>query len=550
MRRGAAHLSSARVGLGRLEQGAATRRGALWLFVAALAIYALESIALPVIPGRDFYTYVRFYLQMFDVHSVLPMSMLFRTPLAPLVVVAPLDLLGGWATQVLMALLFGASVVAWHRTALVFGRRAALLVAIALLLCPGYGILFHELSSDAISAVAVAGWALALSRAYLEPTPLRFAVAGLTIAAAGLVRPGNQVLVVLALAPLALAIPWRRRLAGVASCAVAAALVLGAWTVNNGLRYDDYAVARGGNAFLPFFRAFVRDRIVSPDNGPATRELARAVERDLLTQEPYRSYGVTRDLFFRRASEREFEDVLGLSDRVWGWDSDYSIMRRVGIEAVRAHPGAYARGVANTFFQELWHPLFVELAHKQRQQAPVATAPRALQSEGGTIVVNGKRLPRPSGGELIPSAHQGLFSTTPDGHIQEIWTSPTHHEVVFSDPDAGLRNHRVSAEADRLFALIPPYAGSPWLTLQFSRSSKLFPPALLWLVAGIAGLLIRRPRHARLAVMIALGALLITLLNSLAHYAIIEFAAPLIPAFVLLGAAGLVGRRGAESLDR
>ena len=68
------------------ESGIASRRGGLIVFGAAVAAFAVESVGLPAIPGRDFGTYLRFYLQMADWHSVFPMSMLFRTPLAPIVV--------------------------------------------------------------------------------------------------------------------------------------------------------------------------------------------------------------------------------------------------------------------------------------------------------------------------------------------------------------------------------------------------------------------------------------------------------------------------------
>ena len=83
-----------------------------------------------------------------------------------------------------------------------------------------------------------------------------------------------------------------------------------------------------------------------------------------------------------------------------------------------------------------------------------------------------------------------------------------------------------------------PLSGSAWLTLQFSRSSKLYPPPLLWLVAGIVGLLLRRPARAGLALALAVGGLLVTLLNALTIYPIIEFAVPIVPALVVFAAAG------------
>ena len=519
--------------LARLEEGIGTRRGSALVVGAALLVYGLQSVALPVVPGRDFGTYLRFYAQMFDAHSVLPMSMLFRTPVAPLVVGGSLDLVGGFGTQMLMAGLFAGSILCWTHVALAFGRRAALVTTVALLLYPGYGILFHMLASDAICAVAFALWALALTRAFLEPGAARFALLGLATAAAALTRPGYQVLAVFALLPLLLAIPWRARLAAAGACAAVVVAALGAWTVNNGLRYDDYALARGGGAFFPFYRAFTSDHIVSPENGPASRELADVVRRRVLTEEPYRSYGITLDAFFERGGPREFEDVVGIADRVWGWDSDYAQMRTAGVEAVRAHPWRYLRGVGGTVLDELWSPLFVALPHTAS-----GAAVRGIPVAAGA-------LPPPSEGEQIPAAHQGFFSTTPDGSVTEIWTSATDHGLRFADPRDQRRFGELDAETTRLDALVPPYPGSRWLTLQLSRSSRLFPRPLLWLLVGLAAWLWRRPAGARLAAALMLGALLAVCFQALAIYSIVEFAVPVAPAFIVLGAAGLVGdRRG------
>ena len=82
-----------------------------------------------------------------------------------------------------------------------------------------------------------------------------------------LVRPGNQALLVLALLPLFLRLPWRARVASSAAFAAAMLVILGAWTAHNGLRFGDYTLARGGNSRLPFERVFLTERIVSPENG-------------------------------------------------------------------------------------------------------------------------------------------------------------------------------------------------------------------------------------------------------------------------------------------
>ena len=523
-----------REALNWLELRVEARRGGTTVFALALLVFGLRSIALPVIPGRDFGTYIGYYVEMWDWHAVDPMSMLYRTPLAPIVIGGTLDLLGGWGLQLMMALLFAASVVAWTRAALAFGPRAALVTAAALLVYPGYGILFHTPASEPVAAAAFAAWALAVSRAWLAPGFGRFAVLGAATAAAALARPAFVLLVLVAALPLGLRLPWRTRLACATACAGVAIGVLGVWAVANGLRYDDYTVARGTGAFFPFYRAFTTDHIVRPDNGPASRELAGAVRRELLPEEPYRSYGITLDEFFERGGPREFEDVVGITDRLWGWDSDYAHMRAVGIEAVEAHPLRYLSGVGKTTFEELWKPLFVALPNDD-VEAPRDT-PKAKPATRPA-------LPVPSDGELIPAAHQGFFSTTPDGHIREKWTSPVDHSLVFATQEMQRRYDEIGRDAGALIAEVPPYDGNEWLTLQFSRSSKLFPPPILWLVAGLVGLIVRRPKHLGLALALAGAAVLVVGFQALAIYTIVEFAIPVAPALIVLGAAGVVGTR-------
>ena len=87
-----------------------------------------------------------------------------------------------------------------------------------------------------------------------------------------------------------------------------------------------------GQVFL--YRAFMVAKIVDPDNGPASRRLAEEVRRDLLAEEPYRSYGVDLDEFFSSGSNRVFGDMQGLSG------VDRSAVTR---EAIREHPGVCSR---------------------------------------------------------------------------------------------------------------------------------------------------------------------------------------------------------------
>lgn len=517
-----------------LDRLASRPLGAGLLFLLALAVYALRAVAWPLQAGRDLDEYLLVYVQLLDRHVLLPWSMLFRTPATPVVAGLSLDVAGGALAEPLMAVLFAASVVAWSAVARAFGPRAAILVAVALLVYPAYGLMFHELSSEPVFCAAFAAFALLAVRAAERPSGRRFALAGVAVALTALVRPGNAVLLGFVLFPLALGGPWRSRLAWAGAFAAAALLPLAAWAVHNGLRFGDYTLARGGNAVVPFYRAFISDRIIAPDHGPASRRLADAIQRHLLTHEPYRSYGVTLDRVFRSGSFRIHEDLYLLSDQVFGWKSDYSVLRDAALEAIADKPGAYASGVATTVWQQLSESFFRPLPESG------ARSPR----RPATIVVRGRRLPAPSEGEPIP-AGQNVWISRPDNRIRQVWTSPTEYRVVFRNPRDRPRFQRITGEVERLLAALPQRTGNAELSLRLNQLSRWFPPPIVWIGVGLVGLLARRPRGARIAVALALAALAVTLLNALGLFADRHFVLPVAPAFVLLGAVGLLGRRAA-----
>jgi hypothetical protein len=528
-------------GLRWLEANVVTRRGALAVFALALAVFAIQSVAVSLYPGRDIGTYLRYYVEIWKVGTVFPAAMLQRTPVAPLAIGIPLDLGGGWLLEILMGVLFAASIVAWRTVALSFGPRATLLVTAALLVYPGYGILFHGPSSDPIFAAAFAGWAVLVTRAALRPTLGRFAAVGLGVALLALIRPGNQVLIAFFLFPLFLRTSWRRRLAWAGVTLAAAAIPLIAWSGYNRVRYDDFTVARAGA--YTFFRAFVTDRIVSPENGPASRELAAAVQRELLPNEPYRSYGITLQDFFSSGSVRMHDDLVWLSDRVWGWDSDYRKLRDASLEAIRRHPGTYTRGVGRTTWQQLWWPLYHVPPGGSNPTVGGAPGPGPAPA---TIAINGRQLPRPTEGEPIPSSYQGFSISTPDNRIHDVWTSPTEHHLVYDNPHDARRARELGRDFNRLVGRFHTHNANPALARRLNQASRWYPRPILWLLIGLAAAAFRRPSRIGIALALALPALAVIFFTALGFYAVVEYAVPVAPAFVVLGAAGLFGRRAEE----
>jgi hypothetical protein len=519
-----------------IDAFAGSPRAPLAVFAVALALYTAVSVALPLYAGRDLARYLLVYAQLFDAHVVFPNALVGRTPGTPLVAGLLLDA-GPVASEIGFACLYALSMVAWFCVARRFGGVAAVATAAALLLYPGYVLLFHQLASDALFAAAFALVALLLVRAVERPTAWRAGALGLGIAALVFARPVGQVLVLLGLAPL-LAARGRQRL-DVAGAFVLALLVpLVGLATHNALRADDFTVVRGGSASL-LFRTFVADRIVEPGNGPASEELARAVARELLPNEPYRSRGIELDAFFSSGSSRMHDDLTVLSDRTWGWDDDYRHLGRVAREAIRAHPGTYARGVGRDVWRLLLWPVYAPVERSDTSASAPGASPRTLQAASVS----------PPDDEPIPSSREAPYISTPDGRIREVWTSPTEHSIVFRDPADGIRAAALDRRIDELLGGLPDRTARPWLVERLNDLSRLYPRPFMWLLVGAVAALWRRPRGIGVPAALAASALLILLSTSLAVYAVAEYSVPVVPAFVLLATAGLLGRPVRDGRD-
>jgi len=523
------HASEA---LQRLEGFVSRPRGLVVLFAVAVLVYAVRAIAWPLEAGRDLDEYLYAWVQLFDRNVLLPWSLLFRTPVTPLYAGISLDLFGGRLAEPLMALLYAGSIVLWTAAARYYSPLAALVTAVALLVYQGYALMFHELSSEPVFAAGFALWGWLVVRAAFRPSTGRFALVGLGVALLALIRPGNAVLLAFGLFPLLVTGTWRSRLERTGAFLLAAIVPLAAWSATNGVRFDYWGLARGGNAIVPFYRAFITDHIISPENGPESRRLAVAMQRHLLTREPYRSYHVTLDELFTKGSFRVHEDLYLLSDQVFGWSSDYSVLRGAGVEGVRAHPWTYARGVAGTVWDELSKAGFRNLGSDASASA----------SEPSTEAVSGQKLPTPTEGEPIPSG-QVVWISRPDQSIRQVWTSPTKWHFEFAHPQDRVRLDEIQRAVNRLFGNLPSRAGNGRLALRLNQLSRWFPRPWMWIVLGLVGVVWRRPRGWPTLVALALAALAVVLLNAAGLFADLHFVLPVAPAFVLLGLAGVLGRR-------
>jgi hypothetical protein len=565
------------------EAWVGSRASALALFGLALAVFALESVFLPAYPGRDMTRYLQAFFQLGDAVPIYPAVLNTRGPLAALGVGVPLEL-GGWAAEAFLALLYAFSIVAWAKVALTFGARAAIVTSALLLVHPGYGILFHQLASDALFAAAFAGWAVLLAGAIRRPSRTTFALAGAGMGALVLVRPGNQVLIVMALLPLVLRVSWRERLEWIAAFFVPAVVVAQSWRIFADLRWHEAVTLRPSTGLLalalllaPFllpvawrrpaaavvallvvvgvavngvpgaspgqyarsfvrnesnqflFRSFELDRIMSPDNGQASRRLARVVQRKLLTREPYRSYGIDTHEFFASGSDRVFGDLT--------WAASPADLSAATREAIREHPGKFTSGIVHT----LWNQLANRPVYAPAAVSAAPTQSGSSQAQRDYVVVNGKRLPEPTEGQPIPASAIGPLLWTPGGTAQEVWTSATAHQFVFSNPRDERRYDELNTDVERLAGRVPTRSGVQSVVHRWNQVSHRYPSLLVWLLIGAVAFAYRRPRNALVAIAPCLAGLVVIVASALVALAVPEYAAPVAPAFILLAGVGLAG---------
>jgi hypothetical protein len=84
------------------------------------------------------------------------------------------------------------------------------------------------------------------------------------------------------------------------------------------------------------------------------------------------------------------------------------------------------------------------------------------------------------------------------------------------------------------------------LALRLNQLSRWFPRPDAWILLGLLGLALRRPRGTSLLIALGLAALFVIAFNALGLFADPRFALPVAPAFVLFAAGALLGPRQAD----
>ena len=506
--------------------------GATALVVVALASYGLQALAWPLQRGRDSWDYWLTSLQLADTDPPFSALQVFRTPVAPLVTGIPMWVGGATLAEIVFGVLYALSILGWAWAVAPISRAAALATALVLLVTPTYAGLFHEVSSDHVFAFIVAWWAGAVVRAWRTGSTAWLAAVGGGVALLTLCRPATQVLLLAAVVVPFFARRGRTRLLrGLAVCLAAAILPLAAWALLNEARYDDLTVARGGKAWVPFFRVGGE---TDPRNGDASRRLAEAVEQNVLTLPAYRSRDVDVETYFDGVGNLEVIRLIALSDRVFGWDDDYDVLFDAAVESIRARPGTYARGVADT----LWDFLSQRYAPELRER-PVRIPPQPAE-----LTVGGEPFPAPITVSPLVSAIRYGFVWCPTDDLER---------CVVRDPGAALGSASQGRRYEELVdtvrdwdAQLPTRDSKTWLANKAGTASDRWPRPFLWLTVAAVALALRRPAGVAPIVALVGAALVVLLVHALSQAPQSEFQLPFVPVWIAAALVGLLAPRAAR----
>lgn len=265
--------------------------------------------------------------------------MLFRTPFTPLFFGILFDFFGPTGVQIVLSVLYVLCLV----TVYAIGSRLAVWVGFLALVLLGadiqYYYWFFSVGSEGPQCFLLILW-MAYAFFTFKKTKARYWILhAVVVWLLILNRPGNQVLVLCAFFPLFhFNIAWKRRMILSLVFLISYGLCHVAFSSYNYARVRVFQVSTLGNAVMPFYRLYLQDALISPDNGPKSMELARLVEKEILPLDMFKKYQIDRDIFFKMPSQRMYNQLLGTVQKVYGWEHQWLILRQAAMETVYKHP--------------------------------------------------------------------------------------------------------------------------------------------------------------------------------------------------------------------
>ena len=206
--------------------------------------------------------------------------MLFRTPLTPLFYGTCFEFLDETGIELILALSYAGSITCVFAVLHEFSSFAAWILDALLGVNLWLFRSFNAVGSETLQTVLLCLWFCCVFFAMRSTKARAWAGCAVLVALLVLNRPGNRDIRAM-LSPATSSSqtppPSRRCMLSCVFLIVYSALHL-AFCSFNYLRYGEFCIAKLGDAHLPFYRLFVQEHVISPSNGPASRQLAELVD--------------------------------------------------------------------------------------------------------------------------------------------------------------------------------------------------------------------------------------------------------------------------------
>lgn len=320
-------------------------RDVIGVAVLAVIYFLTVNIFIPFSEGRDVGTYFLYWQGLFQSNPPHPLLMLFRTPFTPAFFGIAYEFFGKIGAQFILCAgyiwvcVFVFSVlrsyalwVGWLGVALVFVNIQLFEV-------------FNSVASEGPQTILIMAWAWVAFRAMVSSSKKQAVALGLLTFLLVMNRPANQLLIAASFLPLLGFLVAQSRKVGFRNrwiCSLLAfALAAGLTTAYMGFNYwrnGQFCIARLGGASVPFYRMFLQERLIRPENGPRSAELADLARRKVLGHETFQKYGIDEQIFFQFTTSRMFDALFRASVEERGWDYDFQLFQDAAWECMSANP--------------------------------------------------------------------------------------------------------------------------------------------------------------------------------------------------------------------
>jgi|GEM_PF-3272037 len=301
--------------------------------------FIFSALVIGIHAGRDMATYELYYRQFFMTYPPLVLLQLFRTPGAPFFY-GPLFDLGGWMLiLIITGILFVIGMSLFYLIVARWNKWMALITLFLLLLRYYYMQNILSVSSESIMALVVLYWLYFLIKAFHRFENRDWSLVGIIIGILIMVRPDNSVMMLSFFLPL---LYWEKGINIIVkrclACMLPCVIIILSYASYNYLRFDFFGVAALGNVHLPFYRTYVQEGLIRPENGPASQKLKEIMQKKILTKKVFQDYGVSIDDMFVYSTDRMFQHVMNEVYLEEGWKNHAVLLRKAAWEAATANP--------------------------------------------------------------------------------------------------------------------------------------------------------------------------------------------------------------------